>query len=170
MHNCVALKEANDEYNEKLSSSKATSDKVLYQLCWSVDELARLLDEGRALYVEVTSLLEILNDDQRDEVRVNVGRRVTELQGRLVTFIRGVTRHQRHAATHILVTMISPSQRNQKPYALPLCCIPYSSLTEARTRAHLNEVVSEMNKRKMKVAGEWANHNNFIIIYLKLRQ
>ncbi len=96
----------------------------MYQLCWSVDELTRLIDEGRALYVEVTSLLEILSDDSRDQVQTNVARRVTELQSRLVTFIRGVTRHQRHAATHILVTMISPSQRNQKPYALPLCCIP----------------------------------------------
>ena len=80
--------------------------------------------------------------------------RVTELQSHLVTFIRGVTRHQYHAATHILVTMISPSERNQKPYALPLCCIPYSSLTEVQTRVHLNNVISEMNKRNMKIAGE----------------
>ena len=42
---------------------------------------------------------------QRDQVQANVARRVTELQSRLVTFIRGVTRHQRHAATHILVTI-----------------------------------------------------------------
>ena len=145
----------NDEYTGKLSSNKSASDKVMYQLCWSVDELTRLLEEGRVLYVEV-SLLEILSDDQRDQVQANVARRVPELQSRLVTFIRGVTRHQHHAATHnvILVTMISPSERNQKPYALPLCCIPYSSLTEVQTRAHLNNVISKMNKRNMKIAGE----------------
>ena len=52
----VALNKVNDEYTEKLSSNKSTSDKVMYQLCWSVDELTRLLEEGRALYVEVSSL------------------------------------------------------------------------------------------------------------------
>ena len=46
-HACVALKEVN-EYTEKLLR-KATSDKVTYQLHWSVDELVRLMDEGRAL-------------------------------------------------------------------------------------------------------------------------
>ena len=123
----VALKKVNDEYTEKLSSSKSTSDKVMYQLSWSVDELTRLLEEGRVLYVEVSSLLEILSDNQRDQVQANVARRDTELQSHLVMFTRRVTRHQHCAATHILVTMISPSERNQKPYALPLCCIPYSS-------------------------------------------
>lgn len=63
----VALKNVNDEYTEKLSSSKSTSDKVMYQLCWSVDELTRLLKEGRVLYVEVSLLLDILSDDQRDK-------------------------------------------------------------------------------------------------------
>lgn len=50
-HACVALKEVDEytEYTEKLSSRQATSDKVMYQLCWSVDELVRLMDEGRAL-------------------------------------------------------------------------------------------------------------------------
>ena len=43
---------------------------------------------------------------------------------------------------------------SQKPHVLPLCCLSYSSLTEVQTRAHLNKVVSEMNKRKMKVAGK----------------
>ena len=129
----------------------------MYELCWRVDELGRILEEGRELYVEVTSLVEVLSDDQADLMQRNVARRMSELQSRLIVFIRGVTRHQRQAATHILVTLISPSQRNQKPYALPISCIPYHSLTETLTRAHLNEVISEMTKRKMKVAGKNAN-------------
>ena len=68
----VALKKANDEYTDKLSSSKAAWDKVLYKLCWAVDEPVRLLDEGRKLYVEVMSLVEILDDDQADLVQTNV--------------------------------------------------------------------------------------------------
>ena len=98
-------------------------EKVMYQLCWSVDELTRLLEEGRVLYVKVSSLLEILSDDQRDQAQANVAQ-VTELQSCLVMFIGGVTRHQHCTATYILVTMISPSEHNQKLYALPLCCIP----------------------------------------------
>ena len=130
---------------------------MMYELCWRVDELVRLLEEGRELYVEVTSLIEILSDVQADLIERNVARRISELQSRLIVFIRGITRHQRQAATHMLVTLISPSERNQKPYALPISCIPYRSLTETLTRAHLNEVISEMTKRKMKVAGENAN-------------
>ena len=49
--------------------------------------------------------------------------------------------------------MISPSQRNRKPYALPLCCTPYHSLTEEQARAHINSVITAMKKKNMKVAG-----------------
>ena len=77
----------NDEYTEKLSARKGTSDKVMYQLCWSVDELTRLTHEGRALYVKITSLIEILSDDQRDQVQDNVARRITEVQSRLVNYL-----------------------------------------------------------------------------------
>ena len=49
--------------------------------------------------------------------------------------------------------MISPIQRNQKPYALPISCIPYDSLSESKARVHVNNVVAEMEKRNMKVTG-----------------
>ena len=39
-------------------------------------------------------------------------------------------------------------------YALPVSCIPYGSLTESKARTHLKSVISEMQKRKMKVAGK----------------
>jgi hypothetical protein len=49
--------------------------------------------------------------------------------------------------------MISPSQRNRKPYALPIYCIPYRSLTEAQARTHINNVISAMKKKNMNIAG-----------------
>ena len=125
----------------------------MYSLCWTVDELSRLNDEGRKLYVEVTDLLELLEDDSTDLILTNVARRISKLQEKLLPFIQGVTRHKRNKATHVLVTMISPSQRNKKPYALPISCLPYHSLTEIQARSHIKEVMSEMRKRDMKIAG-----------------
>lgn len=55
---------------------------------------------------------------------------------------------------HVLVTMISPSQRGKKPYALPVSCIPYCSLTESKARTHIKSIIAEMQKRKMKLAGK----------------
>ena len=60
--------------------------------------------------------------------------------------------------------MISPSQRNRKPYALPLCCTPYHSLTEEQARAHINSVITAMKKKNMKVAGLLLFIYLFIII------
>ena len=68
-------------------------------------------------------------------------------------FIRSITRHKRTAATHVLVTMISPSERNVKPYALPVSCIPYTGLAEGKARKIINMVVKEMCKHGMKVEG-----------------
>ena len=125
----------------------------MYSLCWSIDELGRLNERGREMYVEIASLIELLNDHLSDIIRSNVARRISNLKDKLLPFIRGVTRHQRNVATHVLVTMISPSQRNRKPYALPISCIPYHGLTESKARAHINCVITQMKKRNMKVAG-----------------
>ena len=74
-------------------------------------------------------------------------------QEKLRDFIRSCTRHKRTAASHVLVTMISPSERNRKPYALPISCIPYVSLSEENACKIINTVVQEMCKRGMKVGG-----------------
>ena len=63
----------------------------MYSLCWTVDELNRLNQDGRELYVEVTSLLELLGDSEVDIIQANVARRLSQLQERLITFIKIVT-------------------------------------------------------------------------------
>lgn len=67
---------------------------------------------------------------------------------------RTLSRHQRLAATHVWTVMISPENRQQKPYALPVQCIPYKSLTASAARSLINKLVEEMVKRDMKVVGE----------------
>lgn len=126
----------------------------MLSLCWSVDELGRLNENGRKLRIEIDALLVLFGDPSTDFIHQNIARRLSTICDDLLPFIHGVTRHQRHVATHVLVTMISPSQRNKKPYALPVSCIPYGSLTESMARTHIKTVITEMQKRKMKVAGK----------------
>ncbi len=53
--------------------------------------------------------------------------------------------------------MISAESRSEKPYAVSVRCVPYHSLSEAKARIHINEVITEMitemKKTNMKVAG-----------------
>ena len=71
----------------------------------------------------------------------------------LISFIKGIIRHQRTTATHILVFMISCKERRTKPYALPVQCIPYKGLGDMKIRKLANNVIQEMVNRNMKVAG-----------------
>ena len=64
-----------------------------------------------------------------------------------------MTRHQQTAASHILVFMISTEDRRRKPYALPVQCVPYKGLSDSKVRDLANNIISEMVKRKMNVAG-----------------
>ena len=54
---------------------------------------------------------------------------------------------------HTFVFMISPEQQDRKPYALPVQCIPYTSLKHGVCRQLVNNIIIEMTKRGMKVAG-----------------
>lgn len=147
----IALKTANDKFSEKLSAGKNSSDKEMLSLCWSVDELGRLNENGRNLRVEIDALLVLLDDHI---IHQNVAKRLATTRNNLLSFISSVTRYQRQVATHVLVTMISPSERNKKPYALPVSCIPYGRLTESKARVHIKTIITEMHKRNMKVAGK----------------
>ena len=72
-------------------------------------------------------------------------------------FVKEVVRHQRNSATHILVFMITPEERNKKPYALPVQCLPYKGVSDARVRKLADQIIQEMVKRNMKVAGQNIN-------------
>ena len=49
--------------------------------------------------------------------------------------------------------LISPEERNKKPYALAVQCIVYKSIEDSEVRQMCNNVVKEMIVRGMKVAG-----------------
>jgi len=114
-----------------------------------------LNEQSRSLLVEISSLKERLEGCQGPAVGMKAA--LEALQPRMKSLITAVTRHKRTPATHVLVTMISPNERNRKPYALPISCIPYVGLTETRARAHISQVVKQMCKQGLLVEGIFCN-------------
>lgn len=86
-----------------------------------------------------------------------MARKITGLQLSLTEFVKGLVKHQRTAATHIWAILISHEERNAKPYALPVQCIPYVGLTDNQARELVNKVIQEMVNRGMRVAGMFHN-------------
>ena len=121
----------------------------MYTLGWTVDELDRLVKEGRQLHAEISTLRSSIRALQEAEEKIV--RRLTKLHPRLMEFIKQSTHQRRVAATHVLVIMISPEAK--KPYALPVQCIPYAGMPHQTLRTLLNTLVKEMVNRNMSVAG-----------------
>ena len=66
--------------------------------------------------------------------------------------------------------MISPEDRRRKPYAIPVQCIPYRSLTDAKARELASVVICEMVKRNMKVAGMNVHVCSTMYIYIHVNK
>ena len=92
----------NNEYSEKLQGS-TQKEKALIVLAWKVKELN---ENGRELYRSASFLSRKIegNDAQKED---NVPSKLSKLQQKLITFIKGVTCHQWTPATHVLGFMIS---------------------------------------------------------------
>ena len=53
----------------------------------------------------------------------------------------------------LIYEMSSTEERNRKPYALPVQCMPYKGLKDSEVMDIGNKVIQEMHKQGMKVAG-----------------
>lgn len=126
----------------------------MLELAWDVEELNKLNDTARQLIVEGKAFSDKLNDPEYDKIADNFGRKLSIFKVPSTAFLKKAVRYQRTAATHLLVKMISPEERNKKPYALPVQCLPYESLTDMTALSIANKVIAEMAKRGMKVAGK----------------
>ena len=148
----TALAKANNAYSEKINGGKH-KEKEMIALSWKVKELDDLGEKGRRLHSDIKDLLKLRENNNE----VNVPSRLQTIRQHATAFVKGVVRHQRNAATHILVFMISPEERNKKPYALPVQCLPYKGISDAKVRMLADEIIQEMVKRNMKVAGKRLN-------------
>lgn len=121
-------------------------------LSWKVKELNDLGESGRQVCAEIKALASRMQvrECSREE---NIPRILQTIRQKAIIFVKGVVRHQRTAATHVLVFMISNEERNKKPYALPIQCLPYKGISDNKVRELANRIITEMVKRKMKVAG-----------------
>ena len=146
----LALRKATSEYDARVTVS-GTTDHAFYTLGWTVDELSRLNKRCRQLTVDVTLLIERVENQNNQINAINYA--LSKLQEHLTEFVMAVSRHRRIPGTHILITMVSPCERSKKPYALPICCMPYAGLTESKARTHIISGIAEMTERGMKVEG-----------------
>ena len=71
----------------------------------------------------------------------NIPGQLKDICKQLAVFIKGVTRHQRTPATHVLVFMISNEERDKKPYTLPVQCILYKGLSDSMVRQLANKII-----------------------------
>jgi len=122
-------------------------------LSWKVKELNDLGEKGRALHSDLKDLMHKLQS-RDDNNKDNVPSCLTTLRQKATAFLKGIVRHQRNAATHVLVFMISPEERNKKPYALPVQCLPYRGISDTKVRKLADNIIQEMVKRNMNVAGK----------------
>ena len=75
-----------------------------------------------------------------------------------------LSKHQRTAATHLFVILISTESRCSKPHALPVQCLPIAGLRDRQARDFANSVITSMTERAMKVAGMWRKKRFLLLI------
>ena len=118
-----------------------------------VDDHSHLNEDGRQLLRCAKELQDLSDGSEEEFVSANVALRLCDYRKKLLSFLQG-TLGSSVPQPHIFVLMISPEQRNRKPYALPVQCIPYASLKHKTCRKLVNDLITEMHNRHMKVAGK----------------
>ena len=149
----IALTKAQADYEEKIKSSNRSQDKTLFKLAWQIHELEELIKEMGQIAVDLSTLIGRVLNIQHDLVKENFAANLISTRVSLEEAVKKLIRHQRTAATHIMVFMISTESRNHKPYALPVQCLPITALKDQQCRELANQIIAAMVKRNMKVVG-----------------
>ena len=146
------LQKANTAYEEKQRSHKA-SEKTMLTLLWDVDELKQLNEKGRKLFADVTAALDLVSDPIATQRDSNLPQKLMSIRTRLHELAKGVFHFKRVPASHIFCLMISSELRDRKPHAIPVQCVPYASMREQDMRQLVNNLIEEMVKLGMNIAG-----------------
>ena len=145
------LQKASNAYDEKLKAGQAP-EQTMFSLSWDIEELKTLSTEGHTLRTDIAAALDICSPDTSQ--RHNLPRKLTSIRKRLHDFVKRTVHFRRKPATHVFVFMISSALRNQKPYALPVQCLPYAGLKESDIRRLVSALVREMISCGMEVSGK----------------
>ena len=150
--NMSELQKAQSDYEEKLQDN-CSSEQTMFALSWDIKELTQILIEVRGLHGDIAAALDVLSSPATSQQELNLPRMLCFIRKKRTNVITRITRFRRKPATHIFALMISTELRNQKPYALPVQCVPYAGLKEVDIRMLINKLVMEMVALGMKVAG-----------------
>ena len=75
----------------------------MISLSWKIKELDELNEMGRLLREEITFLRNGIKESDGFWQQENVPSQLKGTRKKMISFVKGVTRHQRTAATHVLV-------------------------------------------------------------------
>ena len=115
--------------------------------------MSRLNEDGQKMLVHCKVIMEHGTlSITGDIVGINIPQQLADLRSLCTQFVKGVTRLKRTAAAHLMVFMISHERHDRKPYALPVQCVPYVGMSDAKI-CLANKIIEEMIRRKMKIAG-----------------
>ena len=148
----LGLQKAQITYEEKVSANVA--EKMKFDLAWKIHELEDLQELLRKLTVEISTLMDKLESPHYDRVQDNFARRLNSVQEQMLDAVKRLSKHQRVAATHILVFMVSSESRSQKPYALPVQYLPICGIKDSTIRSMANKIIEVMVEKHMNVAGK----------------
>ena len=93
---------------------------------------------------------------------MNIARRLTNIHETVTCLVRDLTRHKRIPATHIFVLMVSCENRDTTPYAIPVQCVPYRSITHQQLNV-VGNLFKEMMSRGMQIAGQYFTRCIYIV-------
>ena len=79
--------------------------------------------EGRLILTENSVLKDRITDPGYDVIANNLALQLSKLQKKLLLFVKRVTKYRRLVATHVLVVMISPEERQSKPFNSAVYCL-----------------------------------------------
>ena len=118
----------------------------MYSLLWDLDDLKRLIDEGRQLCADISITMDIVSKSKNEKTP-------GLLRAQMRDVVKGHYRFKRTPATHVFVFMISSALRDKKRYALPVQCLLYAGLKESDMGRMVSALLQEMHNQGMKVAG-----------------
>ena len=112
------------------------------ELAWNVIGFEELLQKLVQLQSDLNGVISGDNNVNLLSVKSNI-----------LSYLKGLYKKNRVAATHILVFMIADELRNRKPYAVPVRFMPYKSITDGKLRQLELELEDVMRENGMTVVG-----------------
>ena len=154
----AGLTEARKKYKEKFAI-KGTAAATLKDLNWNIVEFQKLHEESQSL---LSSFRKIKDMDIQE-----CKRGLRRLQKDYKTYLTNVFKKKREPpASHVMVVMVSDERRHKKPYALPVKCVPYNSISDQFVRDITKDVRVKMLEMGLTHVGEY---NDFGCIFLMFK-